>query len=28
VKKREDDVHLKCKYCEKEFARHVVLGHW
>ncbi|MGK3128530.1 aspartate carbamoyltransferase regulatory subunit [Pantoea sp. C8B4] len=28
VKKRDDDVHLKCKYCEKEFARHVVLGHW
>jgi len=28
VKQRTDDVHLKCKYCEKEFARHVVLGHW
>ena len=28
VKQRDDDVHLKCKYCEKEFARHVVLGHW
>ncbi|ORM51849.1 aspartate carbamoyltransferase regulatory subunit [Pantoea conspicua] len=28
VKQRADDVHLKCKYCEKEFARHVVLGHW
>ena len=28
VKQREDDIHLQCKYCEKSFARHVVLGHW
>ncbi|MBW1213044.1 aspartate carbamoyltransferase regulatory subunit [Pantoea allii] len=28
VKHRADEVHLKCKYCEKEFARHVVLGHF
>ncbi|WP_312240383.1 aspartate carbamoyltransferase regulatory subunit [Pantoea sp.] len=28
VKKRDEEVHLKCKYCEKEFAHHVVLGHW
>ena len=28
VKNRANDVYLKCKYCEKEFARHVVLGHW
>lgn len=28
VKKRHDDVHLKCKYCEKEFAHHVVLANW
>ncbi|WPU23570.1 aspartate carbamoyltransferase regulatory subunit [Cedecea neteri] len=25
VKQRADDISLKCKYCEKEFARHVVL---
>ncbi|WP_017801403.1 aspartate carbamoyltransferase regulatory subunit [Winslowiella toletana] len=28
VKKRQDDVSLKCKYCEKEFAHHVVLANW
>ncbi|WP_130833731.1 aspartate carbamoyltransferase regulatory subunit [[Erwinia] mediterraneensis] len=28
VKARGDEVHLQCKYCEKAFARHVVLGHW
>ncbi len=28
VRQRADDVHLQCKYCEKSFARHVVLGHW
>lgn len=28
VKQREDDIHLQCKYCEKSFARHVMLGHW
>ncbi|HBV40963.1 MAG TPA: aspartate carbamoyltransferase regulatory subunit, partial [Erwinia sp.] len=28
VKKRNDNVQLKCKYCEKEFARHVVLANW
>lgn len=28
VKKRQDDVQLKCKYCEKEFAHHVVLANW
>lgn len=26
VKTRGDAVQLKCKYCEKEFARHVVLA--
>ena len=28
VKKRDDNVQLKCKYCEKEFARHVVMANW
>lgn len=28
VKKRNDAVYLKCKYCEKEFAHHVVLANW
>ncbi len=28
VKKRDDEVLLTCKYCEKAFAHHVVLGHW
>jgi len=28
VKKRNDNVQLKCKYCEKEFARHVVMANW
>lgn len=28
VKQRQSELHLKCKYCEKEFARHVVLGHF
>lgn len=28
VKKRKDNVQLKCKYCEKEFARHVVMANW
>lgn len=28
VKKRDADVVLTCKYCEKAFAHHVVLGHW
>ncbi|MCG7389288.1 aspartate carbamoyltransferase regulatory subunit [Pantoea sp. ACRSB] len=28
VKKRDDEVQLTCKYCEKAFAHHVVLGHW
>ncbi|KQN64411.1 aspartate carbamoyltransferase regulatory subunit [Erwinia sp. E602] len=26
VKQRADDLHLKCKYCEKEFAHHVVMA--
>ncbi|SFN25276.1 aspartate carbamoyltransferase regulatory subunit [Izhakiella capsodis] len=26
VKQREKEIHLQCKYCEKEFAHHVVLG--
>ncbi len=26
VKKRHNDVRLKCKYCEKEFAHHAVLA--
>ncbi|KAB8306751.1 aspartate carbamoyltransferase regulatory subunit [Erwinia endophytica] len=28
VKKRHNAVHLTCKYCEKEFAHHVVLANW
>ncbi|EOS95681.1 aspartate carbamoyltransferase regulatory subunit [Erwinia tracheiphila] len=28
VKKRHADVQLTCKYCEKEFAHHVVLANW
>ena len=28
VRKRQDAVQLKCKYCEKEFAHHVVLASW
>ncbi|MCX8958508.1 aspartate carbamoyltransferase regulatory subunit [Erwinia psidii] len=28
VKKRNEDVQLTCKYCEKEFAHHVVLANW
>jgi len=28
VKKRDVEVLLTCKYCEKAFAHHVVLGHW
>jgi len=28
VKKRDEEVQLTCKYCEKAFAHHVVLGHW
>ncbi len=28
VRKRNDDVQLKCHYCEKEFAHHVVLANW
>ena len=28
VRKRQDAVQLKCKYCEKEFAHHVVLANW
>lgn len=28
VKERQGDVHLKCKYCEKEFAHQVVLANW
>lgn len=28
VKKRDEEVLLTCKYCEKAFAHHVVLGHW
>ncbi|HAB75435.1 MAG TPA: aspartate carbamoyltransferase regulatory subunit [Pantoea sp.] len=28
VKKRDAEVLLTCKYCEKAFAHHVVLGHW
>jgi len=28
VKKRDSEVLLTCKYCEKAFAHHVVLGHW
>lgn len=28
VRKRHDAVQLKCKYCEKEFAHHVVLANW
>jgi aspartate carbamoyltransferase regulatory subunit len=26
VKKRENDIALKCKYCEKEFSHYVVLA--
>lgn len=26
VKKRDENISLKCKYCEKEFAHHVVLA--
>ncbi|MBL2712455.1 aspartate carbamoyltransferase regulatory subunit, partial [Klebsiella pneumoniae] len=26
VKKRADDIALKCKYCEKEFSHYVVLA--
>lgn len=28
VRERQDAVQLKCKYCEKEFAHHVVLANW
>ncbi|WP_294911508.1 aspartate carbamoyltransferase regulatory subunit [Tatumella sp. UBA2305] len=28
VRQRSQDISLKCKYCEKEFAHHVVIGHW
>ncbi len=28
VRQRAQDLTLKCKYCEKEFAHHVVIGHW
>lgn len=28
VKKRQDNVHLTCKYCEKSFAHQVVLANW
>ncbi|GAA0503517.1 aspartate carbamoyltransferase regulatory subunit [Tatumella terrea] len=28
VRQRPQDIMLTCKYCEKEFARHVVMGHW
>ncbi len=28
VRQRPQDITLKCKYCEKEFAHHVVIGHW
>ena len=28
VRKRAEAVQLKCKYCEKEFAHHVVLANW
>lgn len=28
VRQRAQDISLKCKYCEKEFAHHVVIGHW
>ena len=28
VKKRDAEVLLTCKYCEKAVAHHVVLGHW
>ncbi|QKJ85520.1 aspartate carbamoyltransferase regulatory subunit [Paramixta manurensis] len=28
VKQRPEDIYLKCKYCEKEFAHHVVLANW
>lgn len=28
VRNRHDAVQLKCKYCEKEFAHHVVLANW
>nr|WP_024966715.1 aspartate carbamoyltransferase regulatory subunit [Pantoea sp. IMH] len=28
VKKRNDEVQLTCKYCEKGFAHHVVLANW
>lgn len=28
VKKRDAEVVLTCKYCEKAFAHQVVLGHW
>ncbi|QHM73729.1 aspartate carbamoyltransferase regulatory subunit [Mixta intestinalis] len=28
VRKRDESVRLKCKYCEKEFAHQVVLANW
>lgn len=28
VEQHNDDVYLTCKYCEKEFVRHVVLSQW
>ena len=28
VRKRAENVQLKCKYCEKEFAHQVVLANW
>ncbi|GAA0470509.1 MULTISPECIES: aspartate carbamoyltransferase regulatory subunit [Tatumella] len=28
VRQRAGDISLRCKYCEKEFAHHVVIGHW
>lgn len=28
VRRKAQDIMLKCKYCEKEFAHHIVIGHW
>lgn len=28
VRRKTQDIMLKCKYCEKEFAHHIVIGHW
>ncbi|MBT0725892.1 aspartate carbamoyltransferase regulatory subunit [Rosenbergiella australiborealis] len=28
VKTRRNDLYLRCHYCEKEFSRQAVIGHW